>query len=300
MGAAMTVPTHVPGAGRAACVDRRSRAQGAAPHAVALIAAALLAATILPDAARAGRLERVRQNHILHCGAAPRSHVAEVSRSGFSGVAVDLCRAAAVALAGPRTRIAFRLYDSDRAFDAARRGDDDLMFLSLGEIADAKLAATISPGPAVFAAELSLMVARQSTARRPQDLAGRAICFMVASDAQRALDAAFRAWRLGFIHMAFEEDVELLDAYDVQRCAAAAGEATELARMQRSPGVNRLSSRILPQPLASFPIIAATPAGDPAWSAQVGLVLAALLPPAGSGGPKAPPQIGDMRQQAGR
>ncbi len=59
---------------------------------------------------RAGVLDRVRRDAVLHCGAAARSAVAEDRGDGtIGGLAVDLCRAVAVAVAGPRARIAFRV-----------------------------------------------------------------------------------------------------------------------------------------------------------------------------------------------
>ncbi len=160
-----------------------------------------------------------------------------------------------------------------------RNGRDELLFLSAADIADQDLAARVTAGPTVFTVRLSLLAPAQSAARRPRDLAGEPICFMIASDAQRALDAAFREWHREFVHMAFEEEDEMRDAYAVRRCAAMAGETTELARLTGGYGVNRLASRILPEPLATFPLIAATPAGDDAWAARVRGVLARRTPP---------------------
>ena len=231
-------------------------------------------------AARAGTLDRVRRDGVLRCGAEPRSGVAEDRGGALGGVAVDLCRAIAASAAGPRAKIAFRLYDSARAFDAVRDGGDAVFFLSPDAIADQSLAASIIAGPPVFTVRLSLLAAQDSTARSPRDLAGSAVCFMVASDAERALDAAFRGWGRDFVHMAFQEEDEMRDAYAVGHCAAMAGEEAELSRLTAPQGVDNLASRVLPQPLATFPVIVATHAGDGAWAALVRGVAAVRTPPA--------------------
>jgi general L-amino acid transport system substrate-binding protein len=225
-------------------------------------------------AAHAGVLETVRHDGVLYCGAEPRSGVAEDRGDGtLGGVAVDRCRDVAVAILGPRAKIGFRLYQSPNDFAALRDGPDELAFLTPASIAEQGLAGALVGGPTVFTVRLSLLVASAAPTRRPEDLAGHPICFMIASDAQHALDAAFRGWKLDLLHMGYEEEDEMDDAYAVRRCTAIAGEAGELAQVTTGAGVNRLDSRILPQPLASFPVTAETRAGDPAFSAMVRRVL---------------------------
>jgi general L-amino acid transport system substrate-binding protein len=234
-----------------------------------LIAAACAATACLCLPAQADVLDRVRHDGVLHCGAEPRPSFAEMRRDGaVGGAAVDACRAVAAAVLGKQAKIAFDLYDSSRAFDAVRDDRDELFFLSDDAVADEHLAPHIVRGPSVFTEKISLMVPQNAPARRPQDLAAAPVCFMIASGAQRALDAAFAKWRLDFEHLAFEEDVEMLDAYNVQRCIAVAAEATQLAVLASDGGINHLTSRILPDALATYPVFVATGVGDSAWSAR--------------------------------
>jgi general L-amino acid transport system substrate-binding protein len=146
-------------------------------------AALLLVAAAVP--ARAGQvLDLVRQERVLRCGAEPRPGVAAVTDDGgISGLAVDLCRAAAIAVLGPEGRIAFRLYDAARDFDFVRDGTDELAFLSGAAIAAEGLAPLTVPGPAVFIEQVALLVPQASAAHRPEDLAGGTICLMIGSAA---------------------------------------------------------------------------------------------------------------------
>jgi general L-amino acid transport system substrate-binding protein len=128
------------------------------------------------------------------------------------------------------------------------------------------------------------MVAEASPARHVSDLAGQPICFSQGSNAQRHLEAWFAARHLDFMHMAYQEDVELYDTYNVQVCRGLAEEVTTLANVRLDGGVNALQSRILPEPLAVFPVLAATGTKDAEWAAVVAwtvhTVMRAQIPPA--------------------
>ncbi len=246
-----------------------------------LLAGALAVASAAPAWA-SSVLDRVRAEGIVRCGAGERPGFAWVGADGrITGLAVDLCRAVAIAVLGPEGRVGFQLYDAARDYDAVRDGGDDLFFLSGTEIVEEGLAPSVLQGPTVFIEALALMVPEASAARRLEDLAGVTICFMIGSGAQRALEAAADHQHVSFARLGFQESVEMLDAYDVQRCRAVVGEATQLAAMRLSGGVNHLASRILPQPLALYPVLAATGTKDGPedgrWAALVAWVVDALV-----------------------
>jgi hypothetical protein len=50
--------------------------------------------------------------------------------------------------------------------------------------------------------------------------------------------------------LVFQEDDEMLDAYNVQHCQAMADIGTRLATFAREGGIHHLQSRLLEQPLA--------------------------------------------------
>ncbi|MDQ2804996.1 MAG: transporter substrate-binding domain-containing protein, partial [Pseudomonadota bacterium] len=158
-----------------------------------------------------------------------------------------------------------------------RNGADDLFFLTGSAVSEQGLAPYILPGPTVFIERLALMVPQASAARRPADLAGATVCLMIGSNAQRALEATAERQHMNIVRLGFEEDVEMLDAYNVQRCQAVVGEATALAAMRQTAGVNHLKSRILEPPLALAPVSAATGPGDGRWSAIVAWVMDTLI-----------------------
>ena len=83
------------------------------------------------------------------------------------------------------------------------------------------------------------------------------------------------AHRLSFARMGYMEYGELYDAYNARICDAQVGESGDLAAARLDEG-SETPSRILAEPLASFPVFAATPASDPQWSAIVAWAIYAL------------------------
>jgi general L-amino acid transport system substrate-binding protein len=89
--------------------------------------------------------------------------------------------------------------------------------------------ATVSrhiPGPIVFIDPIMAMVPVSSPVRFLRDFEGLAICVMIGSPAQRALEANLSQHQITPRRLAFEEEVEILDAYNVGNCDAMVGDTT--------------------------------------------------------------------------
>jgi general L-amino acid transport system substrate-binding protein len=119
------------------------------------------------------------------------------------------------------------------------------------------------------------MVHSDSAVRTLGDLGGKSICFYEGASAQMHLEGFMAAHGLSFSRMAYTEMGELYDAYKAGVCEAVVGESGELAaaRLKESAAT---PSRILAEPLAISPVFAATPVGDPQWSAIVAWAIYAL------------------------
>ena len=221
--------------------------------------AALAIGAFAPPASAGSTLDRVKARGSLNCGGVPRPGLATRDDKGaWSGLEVEICRAVALAVLGSG-RFDFSAYESTKDFDRARTARDDLSFLTPDEIAGQNLGGTLRPGPPVLREQQVLMVAERSPYQRPSDLGGRAICFIIATASDTALEAWASARNIDFVPNAFQEPGEMVDAYNVQRCQAVVGEANELAAIRRDGGINHLRSRLLPEPIATVPIFAATP-----------------------------------------
>lgn len=231
--------------------------------------AALIA--VAAGSAHAGTLDRIHRAGALRCGAAVRPGFADVMEGGrVTGLAVDLCRALTIAVLGLDGRSAFHTYQSGRDYDAVRRGEDDVSFLTADAVGEHGLAAAVIPGPIAFVAELTVL------ARPGVDaLAGRTVCLMNGSPSHQALEAWAGRTNTTFVRSGYQEDGEMHDAFDARRCDAMAGEATELAKV-RAEAPARATARILP-PLGMVPVFAATSTADGAWAGLVSWALGAVV-----------------------
>jgi len=223
-------------------------------------------------------VERIKADGVIHCGGVSRPGLVGQSPDGHAaaGLYLDLCQAIGAALLGPEGQIEFRPYDSDSAFQRVRDGKDDLSFLDGSEILDRGLAARTALGPAVVFASTAAMVPGDSPVKSLADLAGKTICFYQGSNAHRNLEAWMAAHALDFARLGLMEYVELYDTYNAGVCDAQVGESGDLAVARLESAGAKLKSRILPEPLAAFPIFAVTPAHDPHWAAIVAWAIYAL------------------------
>lgn len=199
------------------------------------------------------------------------------AREQPSGLALELCRAVAIAVLGPAAQVRFAVSQTDDPADGLARAKADIVFLSGGSLSDRRLAEALIPGPVVFIDQVRLMVPAASPAATMADLGGKTICLIIGSPAQRALEAVLGSGTPPIARLSFREDVELLDAYNVGRCDAAVDDASRLEAMRRLPGINRLQSRMLDPPLSLTPLLVATGIEDGAWASLVFGVLNTLI-----------------------
>jgi general L-amino acid transport system substrate-binding protein len=233
-------------------------------------AAAIAFALAFCPLAHAGPIvDRIKSSGVIRCGGVPRPGLLGQSSEGPpSGLYLDLCRAIGAALLGGDGGIEFHPYDSGKAFTRVSDGADDLFFLDGSDIADHRLAGAVALGPAVYFVSTAAMVHGDATIQQLSDLAGKSICFYQGDNAHLNLEASMAARRLDFIHMGYMEYGELHDAYNARICEAQVGESGDLAAAKLEERAAP-ASRILTEPLATFPLFAATPTSDPQWSAIV-------------------------------
>lgn len=223
-------------------------------------------------------MDRVKAKGVVSCGGVERPGLAFRDGQGhWKGLEVDVCRAVSDALLGSPDRVEFHGYETRKDFDAVGKGTDDIFFLTFPEIAGHNLAGKVLPGPTVFVESENVMVSTKSAVHHVAGLAGDSICFMIGDPVEQSLNGYFAGLHKNFFRRAFTEDGEMVDTYQVQNCHGLAGEITYLALTRLDPGINHLSSRILPESLAVYPVMAATGVTDAKWSAVVAWTVDTLI-----------------------
>ena len=242
--------------------------------------AVLILLGVQTAAASAGVLDRIRAEGVLQCGGTVRPGLAFPGPDGkLAGLEVDLCRAVATAVLGSGARIAFHPYLLPASYDPLRQGQEEVSFLTESEILDANLAGTVLPGPPIFFEADAALVPAASPARRVADLAGLNVCSEPGTGAERSIAPWFAARGLPLTYFPFQESDEELDAYYAGHCSAMVNEITSIAAIRVQAAGDGHPSRLLPEPLATYPIMAVTSLADPRWSALVGWILPAVMRP---------------------
>jgi len=247
-------------------------------YGIAAVLSLIAALSLVSPACADGQLSRIRDRGVVRCGGVERPGLAQAGSDGhWQGLEVDVCRAIAAAALGSPERIEFHEYVSSSDFQRVRQQVDDVYFLTGHEIAVEQLSDSIVPGPVVYVASDAVMVPGTSAAHHVADLARQGVCFLIADSAERSLESYFDSAALPWFRHPYSEPGEMNDAYLAQRCHGIAGQSTELARIRALPGSAGLHSRLLPEPLNVFPVIAATGTGDGRWSAIVAWTVNTLV-----------------------
>ena len=123
------------------------------------------------------------------------------------------------------------------------------------------------------------MVAADHPAQHLSDLAGTMVCAEPGTGPERTLLSYVRSRGITISYSGWQEEEEMLDAFEVGRCPAVALEMTALAA-QRADGLpGGRAIRILPEPLSATPVLAATGIDDARWAAIVAWSVQAVMQP---------------------
>ena len=240
----------------------------------------LLFAASAANAAVGATIDRVRAAGVLHCGGAPRPGLASLAEDGgMSGLEVDLCRAIAGAVLGDDAKIEFHPYALGQDFERLRRGDDAVAFVTGSELLANSLLDAVVPGTAVFYQTNGVMVSAGSKAEHLADLAGSMVCAEPGTGPERTLLAYFRNNNIEISYSGWQEEEEMLDAFEVGRCPAVALETTALAAQRADGKARGHPIRILPEPLSASPVLAVSGLDDARWAAIVAWTMQTVMQP---------------------
>jgi len=237
-----------------------------------LMSALALAGLVATSEARAGAtLDRIHASHLLTCGTtvATDDYSKSWTHGNLSRLAVDYCQALAIAALGPNGKAKLVGYPGrDQALRALKA---DKIQVLIGDTPDPAGAALyhIAYGPTLFEDGQGFLVAKTAGIHELADFAGRQICYIAGTAADRNLIASFGQHHIAYLPFPFEEMGEMEAALVTGHCAAITADRSALAVM-RSAFHGRIHDfTILDQTITAEPLAPAYRRGDPAWAALV-------------------------------
>ncbi|HLZ65592.1 MAG TPA: transporter substrate-binding domain-containing protein [Aliidongia sp.] len=235
----------------------------------ALALAGLVVASARAEAGAA--LDRIRATHVLVCGTPTTvdDYAKTWTHGNLQRLAADQCRALAIATLGPHGKARLIGYpERGQGLAALRAGRIQVLLGDTPDPADAALY-RVAYGPSLFEDGQGFLVARSAGIRTLEDFAGRQVCFIAGTAAERRLVAAFQARGIDFLPFPFEEMGEMEAALVTGHCAAITADRSALAVMRTGFHARIGDFVILDQTISQEPLAPVYRRGDPAWAAIV-------------------------------
>ena len=226
----------------------------------------------------AGTLETIRSRGALVCGVADEAfgYSARDGRGDWSGLAVDFCRALAIAVLGRKEAVEFRETPPTNRFAALQAGELDV--LSTETAVTATLDAGIGlrvPGILAYGGQ-GFLVRRAHGVTSALELSGARVCVMGSSaDAQGVIDY-FAALKLPVEVVKIEGWNETVTAYRQKTCQVLSASVARLAAARMSLGDTN-AHVVLPELAARHGYGPVIRQGDETWFSIVRWVMNVLV-----------------------
>ena len=200
------------------------------------------------------------------------------SDGSYSGLDVDVCKAAAAAVLGDPGKVDYRDLNSSERFAALASGEVDLLSRNTTYTLsrDAAGGNALNFAPTVFYDGQGLMAPNASGVKSLKDLSGKPICVESGTTTELNLADRMREIKATYTPLKFQTGDQTYAAYLGGRCVAVTSDRSQLAGKRTSfpdPGAHTL----LPDVLSKEPLSPATVNADPVWSDAVRWIVYGLM-----------------------
>ena len=224
-------------------------------------------------------LDSVRTTRTLACGvvAEANDETKDDTHGDTAAFGTAICQAVGAAVLGAHPTLTIRRYPAAAlAYQALTAGQ---IALIVGATPDPGLARRYNVDylHPVFFDSAGLMVHRDRGLGKLADLAGKHICYLPGTDAERRLLDATRAAHLAIAPFPFEEVGELEAALVGGQCDAEIADITKLAAGRAAFHGRTHDFDILPDRLSLDPLSPVIRTNDPEWARVIDWVTAALV-----------------------
>ena len=221
---------------------------------------------IKPDNPQNTRLETIKNRGKLICGINDRliGFSYKEADGSYSGISVDLCKAIAAAIFDDATKVEFRHLKPKEQFKAVVSGQVDILSRNTTWNLSRDTSGGLDFPPTNFYDGQGLLVRKESGIADLNDLNGKSICFQAKTTTEDNLVEQMRKYKIGYLPMPFEDEEELYQSYEENKCDAATSDRSVLVARLTSlsdPDAHQVLNVVISkEPLG--PVIAND---EPAW-----------------------------------
>ena len=216
--------------------------------------------------AQAAKLDQVRSKGFVQCGInglLPGFSTPD-DKGNFSGLDVDYCRALATAIFGDASKVKFTPLTAKERFTALQSGEIDILARNTTWTLSRDAGQGINFVGVTYYDSQGVMVKKDIGVKSAKELDGATICVNQGTTTELNLTDFFRANRLSFTPITFENPDEVIAAYIKGRCDAYSADRSQLAA-QRIKFDDQTNHIILPEVLSKEPLGPVVQHGDDQW-----------------------------------
>lgn len=223
-------------------------------------------------------LQKVKKNGHVRCGVNQGlvGFSTPNSKGQWEGIDVDYCRALASAIFGDDSKVKYIPLSGQQRFTALQSGEIDVLSRNTTMTLSRDTALGLNFGPTLFYDGQGFMVRKSDGIKSAKELDGASICVQQGTTTELNLSDYFRARKLKFKPVVFEDVTEVSKAFMSKRCDVITADASALAA-DRSKVANPDAYLILPEVISKEPLGPAVRHGDDSWADIVRWTLYALL-----------------------
>ncbi|WP_428375847.1 hypothetical protein [Lichenicoccus sp.] len=246
------------------------------------VAALLVGAAISSSASAQTRqrtIDQVRAAGRLSCGiiVEQEDFTKSDTHGDLSGFAAPFCGAVAAAVLGDPLKVELKGFPDEGHALAAMKARQIALLIGMTPDATGALLHHLRFAPSIFIDGQGFLVAKRLHLYAPVDLADHLVCYISETPAEDGLVDWSARKQVAIRHHPFEEIGEMEAALTSGNCDAITSSVSWLAGMRSGFHAMRDQFEILPQMISIDPFAPATRDDDPAWTAVVSDVVAALV-----------------------
>lgn len=219
-------------------------------------------------------LKIVRDRGNLICGAhGSFAGFGTVDASGaFVGFDVDFCKAVAAAIFNDASKVQYRPLSAQERFTAVQTREVDMLSRNTTWTIARDTSIGMDFAPVTFYDGQGMMVRKADNITKLEDMNGASVCVQSGTTTELNLADNFRARKLEFNAVVFEEQAQAVAAYDEGRCDAITSDKSQLAsnRQEMKAPDDHV---ILDVTMSKEPLAPAVLQGDPQWKDIVSWVI---------------------------
>lgn len=223
-------------------------------------------------------LKNIKKKGFIQCGVSQglAGFSSPDSKGNWYGIDVDICKALAAAIFKDENKVKYTSLSAQQRFTALQSGEVDILSRNTTKTLSRDTSLGLNFGPVIYYDGQAFMVRKKDGIKSAKELGGASVCTQQGTTTELNLADYFRANRIKFKPVVFENNDEVTQAFLKGRCDALTTDASGLAS-ERSKLKNPNDYIILPEIISKEPLAPAVRHGDDQWLDIVSWTVSALI-----------------------